>query len=315
MSDQNVNAPMDSSDSLLRPAASLTSIPVRRRRKDGAITAASETPKRAPKAAAPAPLPAAKPRKETFGKAPQTQLTAESPVLDPVAETPLQAETQQAEPQQLPTAAQPDHRGTATPSAQSSAAGEDEPGATTQTAGNAQTAHTDTTQPPEGIIALWESLAGEHTIPSLIDLDTARVAAYWPNSLLLRATGNPRRPDVEVQRVFSSDRAHGSAPLHIDTMMIDWMMALAREVTHDGVPVHELDNVADDDPTVEYGVIALPFGSNPDTVDHVLCHLYRYDGPPAQEETQREPASPANGQKPGRKIMATIFGRRQTATN
>jgi hypothetical protein len=168
--------------------------------------------------------------------------------------------------------------------------------------------------PPDGIIALWESLAGEDSIPALLDLDVARIAARWPNSLLLRATGNPRRPQVEVARVFAANAVPNRAPLSIDTMMIDWMMALAREVTHDGVPVHELDNVSAEDPTAEYGLIALPFGASPDAVDHVLCHLYRYEGPSAEEEAaSREPKEQPFGHKAGRKVMTSIFGRRQSA--
>ncbi len=171
------------------------------------------------------------------------------------------------------------------------------------------------TLPTEAIIELWESLADEDAIPSLLDLDVAKVAIHWPNSLLLRATGNPRRPEVEVARIFSADPAHTVAPLPIDTMTIDWMMALAREVTHDGVPVHELDNVSDDDPTVEYGVIALPFGSSPDAVDHVLCHFYRYEGAPDAAYPLPEPEERPAGHKPVRRMMASIFGRRKAAAS
>ncbi|MEK9661836.1 MAG: hypothetical protein VW644_08905, partial [Alphaproteobacteria bacterium] len=144
--------------------------------------------------------------------------------------------------------------------------------------------------------------------------DLTKVAAYWPNSLLLRASGGPRRPTVEVSRIFSADAAHDATPLPVDTMTIDWMMALAREVTHDGVPVHELDNVSAADPDAEYGVIALPFGSESGVVDHVLCHLYRYDGPSAEEEAARVNAERAQPARFGRKVAVSIFGRRQPTT-
>ena len=258
-----------SADSGLKPAASLTSIPVRRRRKtDGIIARPQAAPRPQP---APEPAETARPRKESFGKLriPEDAQNAPAPNAAP-ADTPPQEPSVSISP-----------RGTA--------------------------------QPPEGIIALWESLTGDNLLPTLIDLDMGKVAAGWPNSLLLRASGSPRRPSVEVARVFSADAAHDTAPLPIDTMTIDWMMALAREVTHDGVPVHELDNVSADDPSVEYGVIALPFGDATGAVDHVLCHLYRYDGPAAESAPAREhrerPASP----KPGRRPFASIFGRRQSA--
>lgn len=253
-------------DNGLRPPASLTSIPVRRRRKSG------EAPPRPSSAVQPSkhdPADApAKPRKEAFGKLRQAPVPP-----DPATDTPQDIE----------------------PVADEFAA------------------HRSAALPPEDIIALWESLAGETSLPALFDLDMARVAAHWPNSLLLRASGSPRRPVVEVARIFSADAAHDAAPLPIDTMTIDWMMALAREVMHDGVPVHELDNVSADDPGVEYGVIALPFGAAPGAVDHVLCHLYRYDGPSPEDAAARDTKARGVGAKAGRRMVASIFGRRQSA--
>lgn len=265
------------SDDGLRPPASLTAVPVRRRRKDATIPAPAKPRVNPPSTNAPEQaIVAAKPRKETFGKL--RQADTEQPA-SPVAVTPDEQKLDSA-----PTAA---------PSPVN-----EQPAAAL---------------PPEDIIALWESLAGEGSIPALIDLDLGRVAAHWPNSMLLRASGNPRRPNVEVARIFSADPAHNTAPLRIDTMVIDWMMALAREVIHDGVPVHELDPVSADEPGVEYGVIALPFGDSVNAVDHVLCHLYRYAGSPGEATPDHESKNRAPAAKSGRKMMASIFGRRQNA--
>lgn len=257
------------SDSGLRPPASLTSIPVRRRRKsEGASPPPRpDLPRQSSPNASDGPT---KQRKETFGKL--------QPVPTSFEETPAEIV----------------------------------PGTGTRTECHSDVPPGAAATPPEGIITLWESLAGETAIPSLIDLDLGKIAAHWPNSLLLRASGGPRRPSVEVARIFSVDAAHDAVPLPVDTMTIDWMMALAREVTHDGVPVHELDNVSAADPDAEYGVIALPFGSTPDAVDHVLCHLYRYDGPTAQDEAARAQVERPAPSRSGRKLVASIFGKRQT---
>lgn len=249
------------SDNGLSPAASLTAIPVRRRRKTGAIVA-DQKPQRG---GAATPEPADKARKETFGK------------MQPAADAVAPVENDES----------PDESGFDTP--QMSAL------------------------PPEGIIALWEGITGEAAIPALIDLDVTKVATHWPNSLLLRASGSAKRPIVEVARIFSADAAHNTAPMPIDTMTIDWMMALAREVTHDGVPVHELDNVSAEEPGVEYGVIALPFGDPSGAVDHVLCHLYRYESPPDEQAEMSESKARPGTQRTGRKVIASIFGRRQSA--
>ena len=268
MSDPTDFIASETSDSGLRPAASLTSIPVRRRRKAGAPAPRPQAGPAPEAAVSPPPVePHAKPRKEPFGK------LREAPVPEAVDI------------------------------------------AVPESSSDEYAAHRTTALPPEGIIALWESLLGEASLPALLDLDMAKVASYWPNSLLLRASGSPRRPSVEVARIFSADAAHNAAPLPIGTMTIDWMMALAREVTHDGVPVHELDNVSAEEPGIEYGVIALPFGSEPGVVDHVLCHLYRYEGPPAEEATIRDSRQRGGGPKIGRKMVASIFGRRQTAAS
>lgn len=276
MSEQVDFPSSESSDDGLRPAASLTSIPVRRRRKSGGsdpVVTRPEKQRRPVPESTDAPV---KPRKESFGK-------LQVPAAPAVIERP------DAEPE-------PELR-----------ADEDAEAVATRRPAPA----------PEGIIALWESLAGESAIPSLIDLDLGRIATHWPNSLLLRASGSPRKPTVEVARIFSADAAHEAAALPIDTMTIDWMMALAREVTHDGVPVHELDSVSANAPDVEYGVIALPFGASPETVDHVLCHLYRYDGPSAEEEAAaaREQRERPASARAGRKMVASIFGRRQSPAN
>jgi hypothetical protein len=320
--------PFGETDSGMRPAASLTAIPVRRRSKSGMLEISAP---KAPRTQAEAPVQApAKPRKEPFGKLRQTEPAPElraarespEPPATPAAASPAGASDSSQRPSVAP------QRPIARPAPPPMPAAFDEPQKVADTPAAAalhqsvgepapavapvHSVRQSTTLPPEGIIALWERLAGEESMPRLTGLDMAKVAAHWPNSLLLRAAGSPRRPRVEVARIFSAGPGHDGAPVPVDTMAIDWMMGLAREVAHDGVPVHELGELSADDPAAEYGVIALPFGASPAAVDHVLCHLYRYQRPPddaAVRPVAERPVAP----KSARRMVAAIFGRRPQA--
>lgn len=106
------------------------------------------------------------------------------------------------------------------------------------------------------------------------DMDPVAIARQWPNSLLLRVSGDGRRPALEVAHMFAPTAGGPTAAIPIDAMTLDWIVGLGREVVSTGGPVHETDAVPTERGPIDCGVIALPFGPEAG-VDHVLCHLYR----------------------------------------
>lgn len=130
---------------------------------------------------------------------------------------------------------------------------------------------------PQDIVTYWTHLRGARRFPSTADLDDERIAADWPNTILIRCRSGSRV--LEPDRVFSgsgSSQLSGlgqRARVNLSPMMLQWLLGLAGEVVREGRPMADDETFPALSRTVRYRAVALPFSDDQAGVDHVLCHV------------------------------------------
>lgn len=129
---------------------------------------------------------------------------------------------------------------------------------------------------PEGIVSYWLRLRGSRRLPSIADLDLARVAAEWPNSILMRCRAGSKV--LEPQKVFNGSSklaAAGETAVDMSPMMLQWLLTLAGDAARDRRPMQDTEAFPSRNKSVRYGAFALPFSDDQTRIDHVLCHVYQ----------------------------------------
>ncbi len=255
-------SPDGASRSALEPAASLTSVRVKRRR--------------------PAPAAGGKRGDLTAGGAPEVIL-APPPAGEPEAPPPellllpLQAPApaatySESPPEPAPPAEEPEPRLPELlllpPQAPAPAAASSEPAPEPVLA----PAPEPEPEPETGeldILDYWDSLRGARNLPALDDLDCAHVAATWPNTLLLAVE------QTELPRITRLGENDGE--IEYTGMVIDWIMARGRHSARHAEPMEEEQRFAVSSGGARYRLLLLPVGGDGLTSDHVLCQLARVE--------------------------------------
>ena len=131
----------------------------------------------------------------------------------------------------------------------------------------------------EDIVTYWSGLRGGRRYPATSDLDDNRIAAIWPNSILIRRRAGSRA--MEPEKIYSAkggDRHqaagfYGSKNLNLSPLMLQWLLSLAAEVVREGRPMSDEEMFPSLTGSIPYQAVALPFSQDQSSIDHVLCHF------------------------------------------
>ena len=129
----------------------------------------------------------------------------------------------------------------------------------------------------EEIAAYWTRLRGSRPYPAVSDLDPARIAADWPNSILFRcrAGSGALMPDIS----FLPRQEGGKGPnaddgkIQLSPMMLQWLVSLAEDALRNQRPVEDVESFPSTQWAIGYRAVALPLSDNGSEIDHVLCHV------------------------------------------
>jgi hypothetical protein len=129
------------------------------------------------------------------------------------------------------------------------------------------------------IFGYWVRAKNGRRFPSRTDFEIAKVAEFWPNSMLLTCDANA--PTIgnhisfsKVMRLDASDEGNGSE-FNFTSMIIEWILTIGGEAARVGQPVQDTEVFPSSDGTHAYKIVALPLSDHQTQVDHVLCHLTR----------------------------------------
>lgn len=131
----------------------------------------------------------------------------------------------------------------------------------------------------EDIVTYWSGLRGGRRYPATSDLNDDRVAAVWPNSILVRCRAGSRA--LEPEKIYSAKGGErhqatsflGSKNLNLSPLMLQWLLSLAAEVVREGRPMSDEDMFPSLTGSIPYQAVALPFSQDQSFIDHVLCHF------------------------------------------
>jgi hypothetical protein len=153
----------------------------------------------------------------------------------------------------------------------------------TPPAPDAAPGHTKSTQEtrrPEEITAYWSRLRGSRPYPSASDLDSDRIAADWPNSVLFRCRSGSQA--LEPDTTYRPQHSGGPTTLGLEPepglidlspMMLQWLLSLAGDAVRHRRPVEDTESFPSAHRSIGYRAIALPLSENRSVIDHVLCHV------------------------------------------
>lgn len=127
-------------------------------------------------------------------------------------------------------------------------------------------------EPPEAesgedILDYWDGLRGTRAFPALEDLDRAHIAATWPNTVLVAVEPS------ELPRITRFGENDGE--IEYTAGVIDWIMARGRNSAKRGEPMEEEKRFAISAGGARYRLLLLPVGKDGQKSDHVLCQLSR----------------------------------------
>ena len=131
-------------------------------------------------------------------------------------------------------------------------------------------------QPPQqarDIVSFWSLQRAGRRFPTRADLDPARVAEYWPNTLLLRF--HPAEQTLELEAIISPHGRGGPAAVEFTPMVLEWILSLGRKVARIGQPLSETEQFPGSFGTIRYRASALPLSDSQLAIDHILCHVAR----------------------------------------
>lgn len=126
---------------------------------------------------------------------------------------------------------------------------------------------------PRDIVSFWSLQRAGRRFPTRADFDPARVAEYWPNTLLLRF--HPAEQTLELEAIISPHGRGGPAAVEFTPMVLEWILALGRKVARIGQPLSETEQFPGAFGTMRYRASALPLSDNQLTIEHILCHVAR----------------------------------------
>ncbi len=133
---------------------------------------------------------------------------------------------------------------------------------------------------PEEIVVYWARLRNGRNFPSTSDLDPQRLAADWPNSMLIRCRSGSNV--LQPEQTFPGPGANAPGPNHpvkidLSPLMLQWILSLAGEAAKEKRPVEDIEAFPARDRSVRYRAFALPLSEDQSDIDHVLCHVYQVD--------------------------------------
>ncbi len=133
---------------------------------------------------------------------------------------------------------------------------------------------------PEEIVVYWARLRNGRNFPSTSDLDPQRLAADWPNSMLIRCRSGSNV--LQPEQTFPGPGANAPGPNHpvkidLSPLMLQWILSLAGEAAKEKRPVEDIEAFPARDRSVRYRAFALPLSDDQSDIDHVLCHVYQVD--------------------------------------
>ncbi len=139
----------------------------------------------------------------------------------------------------------------------------------------------------DDILEYWDALRGAQDLPALKDLDRGRVAATWPNTVLLAfpALEEPAR----ITRVGDNN-----GDVEYTAMVTDWILTRGRNSAKRGQPMEEEQRFpVSGGGRARYRLLMLPFsGENGSPKsEHVLCHITRAQDRSAVDSFKRWLAS------------------------
>ncbi len=195
----------------------------------------------------------------------------------PLAESPLAAEPPPAPTTPEPTPATPQAPPAAagTPQAAARAAAEPPPAAP------AAPQPADFSRMPQGLLKYWMSLTNGRKYPSWSNFEPAKIAEYWPNSMVLTCGPPDGRGDVTISKVTRiadqnvTPSASGTNRVEYTPMLTEWILSLGKAAASTGKPMQESDRFPTNEGLVRYQIILLPLSDEQTRIDHVLCHVYR----------------------------------------
>ncbi len=131
--------------------------------------------------------------------------------------------------------------------------------------------------PSTDIVAYWEELRFGRMLPAWADLDPYKIAACWPNSLLMRYLAENERLQLEPSfaELVRNNRADDVEvePIDYTPMVTEWVIGVGRTAVELGQPTEDTEVFPSMGGQVGYRVVALPLSDDQTAVDHVLCHV------------------------------------------
>jgi hypothetical protein len=119
----------------------------------------------------------------------------------------------------------------------------------------------------DALIDYWDEHAGDRLFPAVAELDRARIAEHWPNTVLLTfgAGDMPRmarlgEPDGEVE---------------YNPMVTDWILSRGRQAAARAEALEEEQRFPVGRGRVRYRLVLLPCSDEGARIDHMLCHVSR----------------------------------------
>ncbi len=134
---------------------------------------------------------------------------------------------------------------------------------------------------PQGLLKYWMSLTNGRKYPSWSNFEPAKVADFWPNSMVLTCGPPDHRGEVTILKVTRiadqnvTPSASGANRVEYTPMLTEWILSLGKAAASSGKPMQESDRFPTNEGLVRYQIILLPLSDEQTRIDHVLCHVYR----------------------------------------
>jgi len=134
---------------------------------------------------------------------------------------------------------------------------------------------------PQGLVKYWMSLTKGRKYPSWADFEQAKIADYWPNSMVLTCGPPDGRGDITISKVTRiadqnvTPSTSGANRVEYTPMLTEWILSLGKATAGAGKPMQESDRFPTNEGIVRNQIILLPLSDEQTSIDHVLCHVYR----------------------------------------
>ncbi len=134
---------------------------------------------------------------------------------------------------------------------------------------------------PQGLVKYWMSLTNGRKYPSWSNFQQAKIAEYWPNSMILTTGPVDGRGDFTITKVTRiadqnvTPSTSGANRVEYTPMLTEWILSLGKDTAVSGKPMQESDRFPTNEGIVRYQIILLPLSDEQASIDHVLCHVYR----------------------------------------